>query len=259
MVGLGPPPEGGEPKVPPPPPATLADVAQIASTAPGSGPLSGTLPTLGMLVASTALSFPSAPSVTRGVGGSILVRTDAGQSDQDERAFAVRMDAVRSMSAALSASVLERMQRGASLGEAFGGVGRPLSRVRGTGDLCVGPRRGHLLVPFRIADETCFLREDVVLGFELTLSYENGKLATEDGDATPFVQLKGTGAIVLELLGALSSVTLAGSRSVHVRRELVVGWSGRLVPRAIPVSEAPSGQRGLVAFAGEGTVLLAAS
>jgi Flp pilus assembly protein TadD/uncharacterized protein (AIM24 family) len=242
----------------PPPPQSASTLA----TGPGSapyGPASGAPPSLAALSTTVALAFPSTPSVVHGPAGLLLVRTSAGRGDHDERAFAARMDAVRSMSAGLSTVVLERMQRGASTGEAFGGVGRPMSRVRGNGELSLGPRRAHGLVPFTIADESCFLREDVLLGFELTLAYENGKLANEDGDTTAFVQLRGSGAVVLELMGALSSIALSSSRSVHVRRELIVGWTGRLVPRAIPVSEAPSGQRGLVAFAGEGTVLLAAS
>jgi len=46
-------------------------------------------------------------------------------------------------------------------------------------------------------------------------------------------------------------------RSLSVRREVILGWFGRLVPRAIASADAPCGQRGLVSFAGEGRVLLA--
>jgi hypothetical protein len=40
---------------------------------------------------------------------------------------------------------------------------------------------------------------------------------------------------------------------------VVLGWFGRLVPRALPASEAPCGQRGLVSFLGEGRVLVASA
>lgn len=246
MVGLA---------APPPPSNVTAALPTAGEPARPDGPPSGVLPTLAMLGASVAVNFPATPSVIRR-GGLILARTDAGHSQQDERAFAVRMDAVRALSSGLAAAVLERQQRGVSTGEAFGGLGRPLSRVRGTGEICVGPRPGYTLTPFRLADDSVFLREEVLLGFELTLSFENGRLTTDDGDATPFVQLKGTGVAVIETLGALSSIELGASRSIHVRRETIVGWSGRLVPRAVGASDAPSGQRGLVSFAGEGTVLL---
>jgi uncharacterized protein (AIM24 family) len=73
------------------------------------------------------------------------------------------------------------------------------------------------------------------------------------------VQLRGTGTALLELGGALATVPCAPERSVLVRREWVVGWLGRLVPRALAPGEAPSGQRGLIAFAGEGTVLVSSS
>ena len=41
--------------------------------------------------------------------------------------------------------------------------------------------------------------------------------------------------------------------------EVVLGWFGRLVPRALAPSEAACGQRGLVSFAGEGRVLIASA
>jgi hypothetical protein len=43
------------------------------------------------------------------------------------------------------------------------------------------------------------------------------------------------------------------------RREWIVGWIGRLLPRVLKPADAPGGQRGLVAFSGEGTILLSSS
>ena len=59
------------------------------------------------------------------------------------------------------------------------------------------------------------------------------------------MQLRGSGTVVLELPGELASVPCTPGRPLLVRREWIVGWLGRLVPRAAPPAESPSGQRGL--------------
>jgi hypothetical protein len=46
-------------------------------------------------------------------------------------------------------------------------------------------------------------------------------------------------------------------RGLVVRREVLLAWFGRIVPRALGAVDAPGGQRGLVSFAGEGRVLVA--
>jgi hypothetical protein len=45
-------------------------------------------------------------------------------------------------------------------------------------------------------------------------------------------------------------------QSLSLRALAVLGWHGRIVPRALAPSEAPAGVRGFVSFTGEGTVLL---
>jgi hypothetical protein len=45
-------------------------------------------------------------------------------------------------------------------------------------------------------------------------------------------------------------------RATIARAAAVLGWLGRLVPRALPASEAPAGLGGFMTFAGEGMVIL---
>jgi uncharacterized protein (AIM24 family) len=73
------------------------------------------------------------------------------------------------------------------------------------------------------------------------------------------VQLRGDGAVLLETIGEILTLAVRAERSLSVRREVVLGWFGRLVPRAIAPADAPCGQRGLVSFAGEGRVLVASA
>jgi uncharacterized protein (AIM24 family) len=170
--------------------------------------------------------------------------------------FAARLGAVRAYAGALTTSVLERQTRTPSP-EPFGGLGNPLMRMTVQGPVLLGPRSAHRLVPIGVEDDALFLREDIVLAFDLALTFENGRLAFGEGDAVAVAQFRGLGAVVIELIDPIVSLEVTQSRPVAARREALVGWLGRLLPRAMPISESPGSQRGLLSFSGEGTVLVA--
>jgi uncharacterized protein (AIM24 family) len=174
------------------------------------------------------------------------------------RSFAARLEAIRAYSGDVKTDVMQRQTRGQVGAETFGGVGTPIVSVSGSGQLVLGPRHSHRLVSFLLRDEVAFIREENLLGFDLSLSYENGRLAVGEGDTAVMVQLRGAGAALIEVLDPLATLEVTSARGISVRREALVGWVGRLVPRALSVSEAPCGQRGLVGFSGEGSILLAA-
>jgi uncharacterized protein (AIM24 family) len=181
----------------------------------------------------------------------------------EEFPFAARLDALRVISGTVSTRALHRRTRDADSTDVLGGIGSPMVRVSGNAQLVLGPRSAFEVAVLTLDDELAFLREEVVLGFELRLSYENGRLASDAPGESPraaaeihLVQIRGTGAVALELARKLASVPCTAGRSLIVRREWIVGWIGRLVPRALPPADSPSGQRGLVGFSGEGTVLV---
>jgi uncharacterized protein (AIM24 family) len=185
-------------------------------------------------------------------------------SDEPALSFAGRLEAVRVMAGAATTRVLHRRAHDADLNEVLGGIGSPLIRVAGGGQVVLGPRPGHTISLLALDDELAFVLEDRLLGFQLSLAYENGRIALEfpgerargASEGTPVVQLRGTGAVALELSGSLATVASGAGQPLFVRREWIVGWFGRLVPRAMPPAEAPGGQRGLIGFSGEGTVLV---
>jgi hypothetical protein len=192
--------------------------------------------------------------------GVLLVRVDDGQ------VFAGRLDALRVIGGTTSTRVLHRRARDAETHEVFGGIGSPLVSVAGPAQLVLGSRPARELALLALDNELAFVREEMLLGFELCLAYENGRVAFDsDGggarpasEGAPVVQLRGSGAVVLELGGKLGGVPCVPGRPLLVRREWMVGWLGRLVPRPQSAAESPNGQRGLIAFSGEGTVLLCA-
>jgi hypothetical protein len=197
------------------------------------------------------LIFPS-NGAAQHESGLLLIGTPDG--------FACRQSALRglvgSSSASLRAEPLPRVLRGKPQEEALGGAA-PLLGYSGANRLVLGPSAPDArLHAFLLRDEVAFLREDLLVGFDSALSYENGRLAVGDGEAALVVQLRGTGPVVLETRKPLGALEILENEAVTVRKELVVGWHGRLIPRAILPSEAPAGQRGLVSFSGEGSLLI---
>jgi hypothetical protein len=186
----------------------------------------------------------------------------------EDKPFAAKLEALRLVAGPVTTRVLHRRVRDTDTGEVLGGIGSPMVLLAGSAQLLLAPRAGCTLVPIELAGELAFVREDLLLGFEMRVAYENGRLALESSpegprsdsgqsnEASAVVQLRGTGTALLELPGALATVACIPGRPLLVRRDWIVGWLGRLVSRAIPAAEAPSGQRGLIAFSGEGTVLV---
>lgn len=249
----------------PPPP-----VLPPPSAAPGASlprPASVPPPAAAQLTRDSIVSFPASGSLVVHPSGVALVRT------APKSGFAARLEALRASSNALSMKLLERQVKGKSTGESFGGVGSPLVLATGEGQLVLAPRPGRKLSSFTLGgavsagaeapaagdDDMCFVREEVLLGFDGELTFENGRLATGEGEFVAVVQLRGKGAVLLEGIGEILTLEVQGSRGLSVRREVILGWFGRLVPRALAPSEAPCGQRGLVSFAGEGRVLVASA
>jgi uncharacterized protein (AIM24 family) len=181
----------------------------------------------------------------------LLVHVEEGKS------FAARLDALRVIAGTSSTRALHRRSRDAETNEVLGGIGSPLVRIAGATELVLAARSKRELAVVTLDDEPACVLEDVLLAFDLALTYESARVRLDaDGAGVVTVQLRGSGALVLELGGKLGGVPCSGGRPLLVRREWIVGWLGPLVARSLPPGESPNGQRGLVGFAGEGTVLL---
>jgi hypothetical protein len=230
---------------PPPPPASQPH-AHVPTPVISLPP-----PEMAQAARASMLIFPEELAAVLHPSGVALVHV------RDGRAFAARIEAIRLVKGNITTTILQRRTRDKEAVEILGGVGSPIVGIEGHAELVLGPRTTFKLLPLTLQDDLAFVREDLLLGFEQRLAYENGRLLVDDGDAVPIVQLKGSGAIILELLADFATVTAEPGRPLTVRREWIVGWIGRLVPRALPQSEAPGAQRGLVSFNGEGTVLVA--
>ena len=132
----------------------------------------------------------------------------------------------------------------------------PLFEITGHGELVLGSVGGRPLTTLTLDDDPLYLREELLSAFELSVNYDSGRLAMGDGDAIAMVQLRGPGAVIAALPPATTAIEITEGRGAAVRALAVLGWMGRVVPRALLQSEAPAGARGFVSFSGEGMVLL---
>jgi uncharacterized protein (AIM24 family) len=232
----------------------------VTSPPPAPSPAAGrTLPIaarpeeVGRAARASMLTFPTEAAVVIHASGVALAQVRSNPA----RSFAARAEALRATQGAPTTTLMPRRGFDAEAGGVLGGIASPFVRVDGDAELVVGPRPGRRVVALELHDDVAFAIEDVLVGFELSLVYEIGQLALDGAESVSVVQLRGSGAVLLELVNGFVTLGVSSASSVSARREFVVGWLGRLHPSAVPTSEAPGGQRGIVAFSGDGTVLLA--
>jgi uncharacterized protein (AIM24 family) len=128
--------------------------------------------------------------------------------------------------------------------------------VEGAGQLVLGPPPGTKLVPVKLGDGTLSVRESAVVALDGPIVFESARLPGGDGDFVAMVQLRGPGTVTLALPKESVAIELGEDRNVSLRAHSVLGWTGRVTPRAVLPSEAPTKSRGLVALSGEGMVLV---
>jgi hypothetical protein len=228
-------------------------VSPVELPSPAEAPVASglTVPSLTEMANAALLEFPVDDSLAPHESGLVLVRV--------ETSFVFRRSSLHLLTPAsgdLKHVELPRRVRGQAVEEPLGGRADPLVHLAGAARLTLAPRPGARLSAFRMDDELVFLREALLVGFEGSLSYENGRLAAFEADGTAIVQLRGSGAVVLESRGALVSAVVENDHAAVFARDAVVGWAGRLLPGAPDEASVPGG--GFVSLSGEGTVFLSA-
>jgi hypothetical protein len=207
------------------------------------------------------LVFPRHHTAAQHPSGLVLLQARGGVT--------TRLDLARSLSfpGGFASTVVSRRARGRDLDEPLGGTSAPLFALEGTGSVVLGPGVGTRLVLLSVERESLFVRETALVAMEARVTYENGRLAGGDGDAISMVHLRaadepssdpqarGT-SVVLALPAALTSLEVADGQALLLRAHTILGWTGRVLPRALPPSEAPGKMRGFVSLLGEGMVLV---
>ena len=131
----------------------------------------------------------------------------------------------------------------------------PFFRLTGAGEVWVAGAGTHWL-PVALADDVLYVREDRVLAFEGSLSWEAGSVR---GAALRLLQFRGRGTVALELDEAPVAIKITDERPTLLAGARLVGWVGRLVPSGAQPDAGGSAQVQLpfqLSCQGEGVVLL---
>ena len=247
----------------PPPPAAARFDASGAPTPHSRRPLETLAPPEPpeALARRLLLVFPRVQRAATHPSGLVLL--------QSARSIAVRFDTVRSLGfgSGYTTTMMNRRTRGKELEEPLGGAASPLFSIEGSGSLVIGPTVGTRLSLVALTSDPLFVRESALVAMEENVVYENGRLAAGgEGDSIAMVQLTSAasgpapapgGSAVLALPPSVWALEVpSDGRGVLVRAHSVLGWMGRVTPRAVSPSDAPAKMRGFISLSGEGTVLV---
>ncbi len=226
----------------PPPPRQMEDVALLPDY---RGPSRTFSQRFSGDLAPLSPDFPPEPGVVVSAGTVAYVTVDP------EHGFYVAQSAVKVVVGRPKATLATRKTGE----EPLGGFARPFVHYREQGKLVVYPSDGARMFRFLVgATQPAFFIAHNVLGFEGDLAHEAGEVHK---GALSLLQFKGAGTVIAEVARDAMAIELAEeSDRVLVRREQILGWTGRLGPAPVTGEDGHTVQRGLYAFSGVGTVLV---
>jgi uncharacterized protein (AIM24 family) len=166
----------------------------------------------------------------------------------------VRSDGVLAGAGKITWHPAYRRSQGRHTTERLGGEGARFFRLTGIGDVWVAGAPAHWL-PVSLTEDVLYVREDRVLAFDGSLSWETG---TVPGAEVRMLQFRGRGVVALLLGEAPIAIKVTEDRPTLLAGARLVGWVGRLVPHGAPVAGAADGDGApfQLACQGEGVVLL---
>jgi len=185
----------------------------------GRGATSGAAP-VAPLVGFTVSRLGPPPEQTAWVGAAARLSITDGAY--------VRADAAVASAGVVRWEEANRRVHGRPTTERLGRPEAPFFRVRGrSGELFVAapPGTGRL-IPLQLEDDILYVREDAVLAFEGTVSWEYGHIPRA---TVGMLQFRGRGLVVVFVRGEPGSVKVSPERPVQAAARNLLGWVGRVV------------------------------
>ncbi|HEX3906042.1 MAG TPA: tetratricopeptide repeat protein [Polyangia bacterium] len=164
-----------------------------------------------------------------------------------------RADAILAGSGTLAWEPGVRRAQGRVSSEPMGREGgAPFFRLTGGGEIWIAGATDRWL-PLRLADDVLYVREDRVLAFEGSLTWEAGGVPNT---GLRMLQFRGSGMVALELPSDAIAIKVTDEKPTLISAARLYGWVGRLVPHGARMPGAAPFQLGCQ---GEGVVLLEAA
>jgi tetratricopeptide repeat protein/biogenesis AIM24-like protein len=238
------------PPLPPPSPAPRA----AASIAPPSPPALPSAPAAAVVRDAQPIPLLSFVLVRLGQSSASVVAPLGALRLPIKEDVHARADAVLAGSGELRWERGARRAQGRRLAEPLGGEpARAMARgffcVSGTGELWISGQPGRWM-PLHLDDDVLYVREERVLAFEGSLTWEAGAVPNA---RLRMLQFRGRGVVAVETDGAPFALKVTESRPALLPAARLFGWVGRLVPHGTPLPEASPFQ---LACEGEGVALL---
>jgi tetratricopeptide (TPR) repeat protein len=163
-----------------------------------------------------------------------------------------RADAILAGSGTLKWEPGVRRAQGRGSTEPMGGEGgAAFFRLSGGGEIWIAGATNRWL-PLRLADDVLYVREDRVLAFEGSLTWEAGAVPNT---GLRMLQFRGRGTVALELPTDAIAIKVTDEKPTLLSAARLYGWVGRLVPHGARMPGSAPFQLGCQ---GEGVVLLEA-
>jgi len=166
----------------------------------------------------------------------------------------VRDDGVLAGAGDLKWTPALRRSQGRHTTERLGAEGARFFRLTGPGDVWIAGAPSRWL-PVSLTEDVLYVREDRVLAFDGTLSWETG---TVPGADLRMLQFRGVGVVALALGESPVAIKVTEDRPTLLTASRLVGWVGRLVPHSAPARGGSDTEPApfQVLCQGEGVVLL---
>ena len=162
-----------------------------------------------------------------------------------------RADAILAGSGTLEWEPGVRRAQGRVSTEPMGEGGQAFFRLSGGGEVWIAGATNRWL-PLRLADDVLYVREDRVLAFEGSLTWEAGAVPNT---GLRMLQFRGRGTVALELPTDAIAIKVTDEKPTLLSAARLYGWVGRLVPHGARMPGTAPFQLGCQ---GEGVVLLEA-
>jgi uncharacterized protein (AIM24 family) len=150
--------------------------------------------------------------------------------------------------------------RGKATDRPFGEGPDRMCRALGEGTLLLRTD-GQVFTPMSLGGDAGYFREDAVFAMEDRVTFENGRVPAKSGQDLDLVHLRGQGSFLLRTAGEPVALPVARGVPLRVPAHALVGWTGALTPRIVPLAGEPGTLEGVegpsvVELTGDGRALV---
>jgi hypothetical protein len=150
--------------------------------------------------------------------------------------------------------------RGKATDRPFGEGPDRMCRALGEGTLLFRTD-GQVFTPMSLGGDAGYFREDAVFAMEDRVTFENGRVPAKTGRDLDLVHLRGQGSFLLRTAGEPVALPVARGVPLRVPAHALVGWTGALTPRIVPLAGEPGTPEGVegpsvVELTGDGRALV---